>query len=263
MKYTVQEFAQQIKKLYPDDYDDLTDEKLVELWLKKYPSDKDKIEFNKTPMYSTVLSEKSNDNNKIGSNKDKSGNVVPWLLFVIIIGIGIWVYNKSNNSSTNNINHNIESSGNTNSQPPNTNINTPLSNELNSSVNQSSINVDSILGVELSKEDDNTVVQILNDNNPDPDKKSGLSCGTASVSCKWCGKNFDVSALYYSDKEYINVLESAFLVMKPEEISARAHQVCLNYRSGDKYICAADPFHSPEFCSEKCKSEYDDYKKYH
>ena len=45
MKYTINEFASQIRNQYPNDYDDLTDEKLVELWLKKYPEDIEKIDF--------------------------------------------------------------------------------------------------------------------------------------------------------------------------------------------------------------------------
>jgi hypothetical protein len=47
MKYTISEFAKEIRKLYPGDYDDLTDSKLVELWLKKYPKDIDKVDLNK------------------------------------------------------------------------------------------------------------------------------------------------------------------------------------------------------------------------
>jgi len=43
MKYTINEFATEIRKSYPGDYDDLSDTKLVELWLKKYPNDKEKI----------------------------------------------------------------------------------------------------------------------------------------------------------------------------------------------------------------------------
>jgi hypothetical protein len=47
MKYTIIEFAKEIRKLYPGDYDDLTDSKLVELWLKKYPKDIDKVDLKK------------------------------------------------------------------------------------------------------------------------------------------------------------------------------------------------------------------------
>ena len=48
MKYTVPQFAKEIRKLYPGDYDDLSDEKLTKLWLKKHPNDIDKVDLNKT-----------------------------------------------------------------------------------------------------------------------------------------------------------------------------------------------------------------------
>lgn len=44
MKYTVEEFALEIREMYPGDYDDLSDEKLVKLWLRKYPDDIEKIQ---------------------------------------------------------------------------------------------------------------------------------------------------------------------------------------------------------------------------
>lgn len=43
MKYTIKEFAQQIRDTFPGEYDDLSNSKLVELWLKKYPSDIEKV----------------------------------------------------------------------------------------------------------------------------------------------------------------------------------------------------------------------------
>ncbi len=48
MKYTIHEFAQEIRKKFPGDYDDLTDNKLVELWLCKYPNDSSKIDIGTT-----------------------------------------------------------------------------------------------------------------------------------------------------------------------------------------------------------------------
>lgn len=44
MKYTIKEFAQEIRKLFPGNYDDLSDSELVRLWLKKYPQDIEKVE---------------------------------------------------------------------------------------------------------------------------------------------------------------------------------------------------------------------------
>ena len=44
-KYTIEEFADQIRIKYPNSYDDLEDDKLIELWLKKFPNDEEKIIF--------------------------------------------------------------------------------------------------------------------------------------------------------------------------------------------------------------------------
>ena len=43
MKYSVEEFAKQIRDLYPGDYDDISDENLTKLWLSKYPKDIEKL----------------------------------------------------------------------------------------------------------------------------------------------------------------------------------------------------------------------------
>jgi hypothetical protein len=59
MKYSVTEFAQEIRKLYPGDYDDLSDNKLVELWLKKYPNDVEKINLYKNEKESPIIYPKS------------------------------------------------------------------------------------------------------------------------------------------------------------------------------------------------------------
>jgi hypothetical protein len=44
MKYSINEFAHEIRKIHPGHYDDLSDNKLVALWLKKFPADVDKVE---------------------------------------------------------------------------------------------------------------------------------------------------------------------------------------------------------------------------
>ena len=43
MKYSIKQFANDIRQKYPNSYDDLSDQKLVELWVKKHPDDKEKI----------------------------------------------------------------------------------------------------------------------------------------------------------------------------------------------------------------------------
>lgn len=44
MKYSIEEFAQEIRKLYPGDYDDLSDRELVDKWLRRYPGDREKVQ---------------------------------------------------------------------------------------------------------------------------------------------------------------------------------------------------------------------------
>ncbi|MBT6235288.1 MAG: hypothetical protein HOI49_04255 [Bacteroidetes bacterium] len=56
-KYSIREFADEIRRLYPGEYDDLQNEKLVSLWLKRYPSDEDKVDISikeKTSYYGYV-----------------------------------------------------------------------------------------------------------------------------------------------------------------------------------------------------------------
>ena len=44
-QFTKSEFAAIIRSKYPGSYDDLSDSKLISLWVKKYPKDKEKINF--------------------------------------------------------------------------------------------------------------------------------------------------------------------------------------------------------------------------
>jgi hypothetical protein len=76
MKYSISEFAKQIRDLYPGDYDDLSDEKLVELWLKKYPKDIDKVELKK---------ENNTDNDSIISKKRITRFIIKTVIVITIL----------------------------------------------------------------------------------------------------------------------------------------------------------------------------------
>ena len=82
MKYTIKEFAKEIRKLYPGDYDDLTDEKLVELWLKKYPNDREKIEFS------------SNSDNDVEENHSWIKTIFNSLFGVVVIWICLTFFSR-------------------------------------------------------------------------------------------------------------------------------------------------------------------------
>lgn len=40
MRHSVEEFAEELRKKFPESYNDLNDKDLVELWVKKFPEDK-------------------------------------------------------------------------------------------------------------------------------------------------------------------------------------------------------------------------------
>lgn len=45
MRHSVEEFAEELRKKFPESYNDLNDKDLVELWVKKFPEDKKNINF--------------------------------------------------------------------------------------------------------------------------------------------------------------------------------------------------------------------------
>ena len=108
-KYLVSEFANEIRKLYPGDYDDLSDSRLVELWLKKYPTDKDKIELEPNKLVPASKISNSDTQTK------RSNTSYIWLfliLGVIIIGL------IKKNGETSSFNSISSSQSNKLSQPP-------------------------------------------------------------------------------------------------------------------------------------------------
>lgn len=107
MKYTIKEFAKEIRKLYPGDYDDLIDDKLVELWLKKYPNDRDKIDFSKGDNDKGQTLEPSN------TTSESSWGFIKTLFWLGLIGGGIYLFYNYNNInytsiSSNNSNPSVE-----------------------------------------------------------------------------------------------------------------------------------------------------------
>jgi hypothetical protein len=65
-QYTEKEFANNIRSKYPGSYDDLSDVDLVELWLKKFPRDRNKV---------------------IPDLKDESNGSYGWILFLILLAV--------------------------------------------------------------------------------------------------------------------------------------------------------------------------------
>jgi hypothetical protein len=57
--------------------------------------------------------------------------------------------------------------------------------------------------------------------------------------------------------DWVKVMSSQYKE-KVFELEPIIAEVCSNYRNGVKYVCVENPVtsHSKNFCSEKCKTEY-------
>jgi hypothetical protein len=259
MKYTINEFASQIRNLYPNDYNDLTDEKLVELWLKKYPEDIEKIDF------------------RIEAPQKKSKNIIEYLIegvFAIVVG-GFLVTGVMYINDPENVKNKINSLGFTtttnlsNNQPL---FETPILNESKTNLKEYNTvdEVDKVLEpFEFSKTDINIIKNIYYDTDPDPENKVGLTCGPLEKNCKWCDASFAVEGQYMSYKSIVDLLigpsgQYALILGSfsgnNASIKNDFKQICNNYLNGQKYDCViasnASDFHSLE-----CEIQYKDYKK--
>ena len=119
MKYTIRKFANEIRNLYPGDYDDLSDTELVNLWLKKYPNDSQKVDIKVNH-----VSKSENDVQTNPKNQFIAIKYIFWgaLILIIVIPI-VYLSNQNNHSTSNNNGYNTSNINNTtNSQPAGTNL---------------------------------------------------------------------------------------------------------------------------------------------
>jgi len=260
MKYTIKEFAKEIRKLYPNDYDDLSDEKLVELWLNKYPNDRDKIDFNKGGKDKVQTTEPSN------TTSGSSWGFLRTIIWIGLIGGGIYLFYNSNK------NKNYTSSDSTSGTDQSSSVSTVQSSP-EEQFNSISIKKDiseyidttkfiTNLGLDENKKKD--LKRILSDPNPDPENKVGTSCGQTERKCKWCPNSFNVDGTYstiYNDVKKLikpeNIFEAYTAAIAggfaPSQVKDELVRCCNLYRTGERYFCN---YNNQEFCSEKCKTEY-------
>lgn len=270
MGYSVEEFANEIRKLYPSHYDDLSDEKLVKLWLKKYPKDKKKVDFEKKQ-------EKYLDKNHSESeeeNKEKKRSVGFWdgLIILILIWFGISAIDMYlfDISFVRNVNtgfasligeYIVESSD-----------NEYLEFDDNSRYFSGEITeADGELGVVLSQLTTKEIAfyrEIVATYDSDPSNKLGKSCGNGIAYCEWCGDEFLYKQTYqsriYDLKQIRNTpflgfalkaqqLFGALSGENPVEIWANDIKAMLiQIKKKNIYYCGGDP---PKYCSEKCRVE--------
>jgi hypothetical protein len=85
MKHSISSFAKEIRTLYPGDYDDLSDETLVNLWLKKYPDDINKID----SRYHT--NKKDSNNEPLSANNEKKSSIPIFEYIFLAVAFTIFI----------------------------------------------------------------------------------------------------------------------------------------------------------------------------
>lgn len=140
----------------------------------------------------------------------------------------------------------------------------PISNEIDQYI-ESSENVNRL---ELDEDLKFDIKRILSDPNPDPENISGEICEEYEKKCKWCSDVFYIygkySTVYSKVKNLIQPddLTNAFfaaieIAYGKDKLKKKLDAYRILYRLGEKYIC--DPPEKQEFCSERCKNEYQLY----
>lgn len=274
MNDSIKDFAKKIKTQYPKSYDDLSDEELVSLWIKKFPEDYEKINFQEK-----VEEEKRIEETKLFKSIDGFFNfvIVFSILLLIIWGVLTFIDMKERkinfisefNSETfgplafpsksqNNIQKeiNIEYHDAQKSQISSEIIITQEARDL---LEKSNI----VKNLDLDKNTENTLLEILSDPNPDPEMRKGQACNDGTR-CAYCNNIIDGEI-----DTYQNVLKSYFPLMGfmgdfastgfgGSIMKEAIIKVCSAYKNGERYEC---DLHSvkdgtKDFCSEKCKTEY-------
>ncbi len=90
-KYTTEEFADQIRCKYPNAYDDLDDETLIQLWLKKFPNDRKHILSNTEQLdlddeeyeEEDWDEEEEEEEESLSINSNENSNSLTWLLVIV------------------------------------------------------------------------------------------------------------------------------------------------------------------------------------
>jgi hypothetical protein len=81
-KYTIEEFADKIRRKYPNAYDDLSDNELVRLWLEKYPNDRKHILSNAEQL-DLDDEEYEEEEESLSMNSNENSNSLTWLLVIV------------------------------------------------------------------------------------------------------------------------------------------------------------------------------------
>jgi hypothetical protein len=207
--FTISEFAEKIRTKYPKVYNDLSDKDLVDLWVKKYPKDKEFINF-------------SLDKEK--KNKGFFSYLVYLLIFWGLLSIvnlkitEIQFVNSVNKDLFGNNSGFVNVSNSNSNQDPqpeivdfdqnnldnSTQYDFPITQDAKDFVNDSPI----IKLLKLDENTTNTLLAILSDTNPDPEIRQGEFCDNTISRCLYC--NNLVPGKLYTYQEYFRRKISAY-----------------------------------------------------
>jgi hypothetical protein len=281
-KYTISEFAQKIRAKYPGSYDDLSDKKLIELWLKKYPKDKEHVIEESKSGWGTYLIYVL----AIWGGLSLINNKVTPIGFVNKINTELFGSN-SNSTNKNNQevipnNQNTNSSDGINDEPiqngetPENNVLTsiPVTDDALEIYNQS----DFLKAIKPTENEKEWILAILSDPNPNPDRINGNSCSQSNYRCTYCsgfipsrfytlqwrlndilnpsvltgssGLGYNYVARMYNEGEnevYEKALQQGYSIIE---------EVINGYKQGERYTCIREPITNggQEFCSKECES---------
>ena len=280
-KYTISEFAQKIRAKYPGSYDDLSDKKLIELWLKKYPKDKEHVIEESKSGWGTYLIYVL----AIWGGLSLINNKVTPIDFVNKINTEL--FGSSSNSTNKNNQEVIPNNQNTNSSDgindePILNEETtennfitsiPVTDEALEIYNQS----DFLKAMKPTEDEKDWILAILSDPNPNPDRNNGNSCSQSNYRCTYCsdfipsrfytlqwrlndilnpsvltgssGLGYNFLARMYNEGEndvYKEALQKGYTIIR---------EVIIGYKQGERYTCIREPITNggQEFCSKECE----------
>ena len=128
--------------------------------------------------------------------------------------------------------------------------------------------------------------KVVDEYDIDPENKLGSFCGYGTSKCKWCGRDFSYELHLGSWVNYIKMLANTRQEVSENGIENTINSIILDYsikldqafggsgkealdeyltdvrnalmniKNNNYYYCSGE---APEFCSVKCKNEYNDY----
>jgi hypothetical protein len=262
-KYTIKEFADKIRSKYPNAYNDLGDDELVELWIKKHPDDKDFI-----------------------ITKGSHGFFFKLIILLMLLG-GVYLAFYNNSPSNNNSDYSTDEIL---VEEIEQNITNDFLSTTSITENAIAIYNKSPFLQEINATENQTkwILAILSDPNPDLYEQEGDWCDQTDFICDYCSSyipaksytlkhimelisiesyalykpgeftKFNIAAKLKKETKYS---EEDWYISSTNEIIQEGYSIVLEiiekYQKGERYSCIIQSVKSQNrnYCSNKCQNE--------